>query len=104
MGIEGCALWLPEAAMPPILTMIRPATSIQSLGFCGLMPVVLLLAATCVAPAADRKAEQLFVRRIAPLFHERCLACHGKDEAKLKGGLDMRTLVSTLKGGDSEKP
>ena len=53
---------------------------------------------------ADEQAEQLFVRRIVPLFHERCLACHGNDEAKLKGGLDMRTLAATLKGGDSEKP
>ncbi len=49
-------------------------------------------------------AEALFVRRIAPLFHEKCLACHGKDEAKIKGGLDMRTRASVLKGGDSEKP
>jgi mono/diheme cytochrome c family protein len=53
---------------------------------------------------ADDKAEQLFVRRLVPLFHEKCLACHGNDEAKIKGGLDMRTLASTLKGGDSEKP
>ena len=50
------------------------------------------------------EAEALFVRRIAPLFAEKCLACHGKDEAKIKGGLDMRTRASTLKGGDSEKP
>jgi len=52
----------------------------------------------------DDKAEQLFVRRISPLFHEKCLACHGNDEAKIKGGLDMRTLASTRKGGTSEKP
>ena len=48
--------------------------------------------------------EALFVRRIAPLFSEKCLACHGKDETKIKGGLDMRTRASLLKGGDSEKP
>ncbi len=53
-------------------------------------------------PHADDAAELLFVRRIAPLFHEKCLACHGNDEAKIKGGLDMRTLAATLKGGDSE--
>ena len=62
--------------------------------FVGAVPSVL----------ADDKVEQLFVRRIVPLFHERCLACHGNDEAKIKGGLDMRTLAATLKGGDSEKP
>ncbi|MGV3662767.1 MAG: PSD1 and planctomycete cytochrome C domain-containing protein [Prosthecobacter sp.] len=47
-------------------------------------------------------AEALFVRRVWPLFQEKCLACHGKDEGKIKGGLDMRTLESTLKGGESE--
>jgi hypothetical protein len=62
-----------------------------------------LLAASLPA-VADDSAELLFVRRIVPLFHEKCLACHGNDEAKIKGGLDMRTLASTLKGGDSEKP
>ena len=66
--------------------------------------IIALLASNFLLHAADEKAELLFVRRIAPLFHEKCLACHGKDEAKIKGGLDMRTLVSTLKGGDSEKP
>ena len=54
-------------------------------------------------PHADDSAEMLFVRRIAPLFHEKCLACHGNDEGKIKGGLDMRTRASTLKGGDSEQ-
>lgn len=48
------------------------------------------------------ESEALFVRRVWPMFQEKCLACHGKDEAKIKGGLDMRTLASTLKGGDSE--
>ncbi len=47
-------------------------------------------------------AEALFVRRVWPLFQEKCLACHGNDEQKIKGGFDMRTLESTLKGGDSE--
>jgi hypothetical protein len=40
------------------------------------------------------KRSSFFVRRIVPLFHEKCLACHGNDEAKIKGGLDMRTLAS----------
>ena len=66
--------------------------------------VVLLLVTTGALRAADDKAERLFVRRIAPLLAEKCLACHGKDEAKIKGGLDLRTLAATLKGGDSGKP
>ncbi|MFM8470815.1 MAG: PSD1 and planctomycete cytochrome C domain-containing protein [Limisphaerales bacterium] len=52
------------------------------------------------APAAD----ELFVRRIQPLFKEKCLACHGDDPAKIKGGLDMRTRAGLLRGGESEKP
>jgi len=49
-------------------------------------------------------AEALFVRRIWPLFQEKCLACHGNDAQKIKGGFDMRTPESALKGGESEKP
>jgi mono/diheme cytochrome c family protein len=55
--------------------------------------------------AADAKAaEELFAHRILPLFKDKCLACHGDDEQKIKGGLDMRTLAGLLKGGESEKP
>jgi mono/diheme cytochrome c family protein len=70
----------------------------------GVWFLISVLAVVGPSALADEKAEQLFVRRIVPLFHEKCLACHGNDEAKIKGGLDMRTLASTLKGGDSEKP
>jgi mono/diheme cytochrome c family protein len=62
----------------------------------------LLLAPLAALHAAD--SEELFVRRIMPLLHEKCLACHGNDPAQIKGGLDLRTRVSTLKGGDSETP
>jgi len=48
--------------------------------------------------------EALFVRRIQPLIHEKCIACHGQDEAKIKGGFDMRSLEAVLVGGDSEVP
>ena len=47
-------------------------------------------------------AEALFVRRVWPLFQEKCLACHGNDEKKIKGGYDMRTLESAAQGGESE--
>ena len=62
---------------------------------------LLTFLATSQLQAED--AEALFVRRVWPLFQEKCLACHGKDEAKIKGDFDMRTLESTLKGGESEK-
>jgi len=59
------------------------------------------------APAAELtalEAEQLFVRRIQPLVQEKCIGCHGRDEEKIKGGLDLRTLAAALEGGDSLKP
>jgi mono/diheme cytochrome c family protein len=67
------------------------------------LSLVLALLAPSIALAAGN-AEELFVRRIGPLFHEKCLACHGQDDAKIKGGLDMRSLAAVLKGGDSELP
>jgi mono/diheme cytochrome c family protein len=54
--------------------------------------------------AEGTPGEQLFVRRIVPLFHEKCLACHGQDEAKIKGGFDLRSREAAVKGGDSELP
>jgi len=55
------------------------------------------------ALCADDPAELLYVRRIAPLFSEKCLSCHGNDVHKIKGGLDMRSLEAVLRGGDSEE-
>lgn len=46
-------------------------------------------------------AEALFVRRVWPLFQEKCLACHGNDEKKIKADYDMRTLASATEGGES---
>jgi len=74
---------------------------------CRLIFPVLFLA--CIAGSADAatpglEAETLFIRRVAPLFNEKCLACHGNDEKKIKGGFDMRTMAGLLKGGESGKP
>ncbi len=64
-----------------------------------------LLCATVLAgaesTAADESAERLFVRRIQPLLSAKCLACHGQDEKKIEGGLDLRTRSAAIKGGDS---
>ncbi len=62
----------------------------------------LLLALPLGAAAAE--AESLFVRRVWPMMQDKCIACHGQDEAKIKGGLDLRSLAETLIGGDSGKP
>ena len=62
-----------------------------------------LLALASTLRAAEDPAA-LFVRRVLPLLQEKCLACHGKDESKIKGDLDLRTQVATLKGGESGDP
>jgi mono/diheme cytochrome c family protein len=67
------------------------------------LPVAFTLLLVTSRLGAD-DAEMLFVRRVLPLFQEKCLACHGKDEAKIKGGYDMRTRAAFFKGGDSEEP
>lgn len=64
----------------------------------------LLLAFAPIAAAASPDAEALFVRRVLPLLQDKCLACHGDDEAKIKGGLDLRTRADLMLGGDSDKP
>jgi len=52
------------------------------------------------ACAADKLAAVPdFQRDVAPIFEEKCNRCHG---AKRRGGkLDMRTVESLLKGGDT---
>jgi mono/diheme cytochrome c family protein len=60
----------------------------------------LLLLLTASALQAE-DAESLFVRRVWPLFQEKCLACHGNDDKKIKADYDMRTLESATKGGES---
>jgi len=59
-------------------------------------------AACSLAEATE--AEQLLVRRVLPLMSEKCLACHGSDVDDLEGGLDLRSLASILRGGDSGTP
>ncbi len=71
--------------------------------------------------AQSLESELLFVRRVAPLLQTKCIACHGgtvstsgaasdgdsanpADSAEIEGGLDLRTAVSTLRGGESETP
>lgn len=49
-------------------------------------------------------SEQLFVRRIVPLLREKCFACHGDDVDSREGGLDLRSLQTVARGGDSEEP
>jgi len=51
--------------------------------------------------AEPTEGEKLFALKLRPLFSEKCLACHGAEGKKIKGGFDMRSRSSLLKGGDS---
>lgn len=64
----------------------------------GLMVAVPLATAATLSPT---DGEAFFAHKIWPVLNEKCLACHGNDEQKLKGGLDLRTRESALIGGDS---
>ena len=54
--------------------------------------------------AEDGESAALFTRRVEPIFREKCLACHGEDEEAREGGLDLRSLQTVARGGDSEDP
>jgi mono/diheme cytochrome c family protein len=59
----------------------------------------------CAAAEADTvAAEELFLDRVGPLLKQRCLACHGDDPQKIKGGLDLRSREAMLRGGESGEP
>jgi mono/diheme cytochrome c family protein len=61
--------------------------------------------ASVAARGADEKsAAALFSTKVGPLFKQRCLACHGEEPQKLKGGLDLRSREAMLKGGESGEP
>ena len=82
--------------------MVR--TLLANTALTALTRLICSFALRCYTKASDVDGEQLFVCRVAPLLYEKCLACHGKDESAIKGGLDIRTRESTLRGGDSETP
>ena len=52
-------------------------------------------------PDAGPAAEAAFATTVLPVLKARCMACHGDDPDKLKGGLDLRTRAATLAGGDA---
>ncbi|MCA9195758.1 MAG: DUF1549 domain-containing protein, partial [Planctomycetales bacterium] len=69
---------------------------------------MLILLATTVTSADEPTnydtSEILFARRIAPLLREKCVGCHGQDPEKIEGGIDLRSIESSMRGGDSREP
>jgi hypothetical protein len=71
---------------------------------------ILAHAALCIpavsagTPLTEAEAAGLFARQVLPLLKAKCLACHGDDPNKIKAGLDLRTRVGLLQGGESGRP
>ena len=67
------------------------------------MSVLLSLGLVCVSDSTAREEASQEIARfesdILPIFEAKCLACHG--EKLQQNGLDLRTLESVLKGGES---
>ncbi len=62
---------------------------------CGLCVACLL---TVTAGAADDAAVEHFRTAVAPVLAAKCVSCHRPDN--LKGGLDLTTRATVLKGGE----
>ena len=60
-----------------------------------------LIQAADLPAAPYEEAEQLFAHQLWPIISSSCLACHGDDPEKLKGGLDLRSGAAAFPGGDS---
>ncbi|HYF01636.1 MAG TPA: DUF1549 domain-containing protein, partial [Planctomycetota bacterium] len=62
--------------------------------------LVALLLAPQETPPPD--GERIFLEQVLPVFQAKCLGCHGEDpKGKIRGGLDLRTRATALKGGDT---
>ncbi|MCX6839606.1 MAG: DUF1549 domain-containing protein [Verrucomicrobia bacterium] len=63
----------------------------------SLLPISLWIASTRLL-AAETDAAKLFHEQVAPILVKHCVECH--NDVTTKGGLNMETLETTLKGGD----
>ena len=63
--------------------------------------LALLLVPFLLSAEEFSEGEKLFAQHVKPLLAARCLACHGDEPDKIKGGFDMRTRESMLQGGET---
>lgn len=62
----------------------------------ALLSILLLC---CACPASGDEADQLFKRKVRPLFASKCFDCHSAKAEEMKSGLKLDTLDDILKGG-----
>lgn len=70
--------------------------------FCFVVAAILILLSLSVQRASATDAPVSFVRDVAPIVKERCLACH--DSKKRAGKLDMTTFEKLFAGGTNGEP
>ena len=70
--------------------------------FCFVVAAILILLSLSVQRASAADAPVSFVRDVAPIVKERCLACH--DSKKRAGKLDMTTFEKLFAGGTNGEP
>ena len=84
------------------LGCIRLMMSLVMLVCCGLFSLAERVVYAEDNVVSERgTAEQRFAREVWPLLSEKCLACHGRDPEKIKGGLDLTTSAGVKRGGES---
>ncbi|MCC9627160.1 PSD1 and planctomycete cytochrome C domain-containing protein [Blastopirellula sp. JC732] len=75
-----------------------------AIGAIGFTLFVIMLAATRLSSAAetssDTKADEL-AAKVAILFQQKCLACHGAKPDDIKGEYDLTNRAALLRGGES---
>jgi hypothetical protein len=63
--------------------------------------VLAVLALSCGDVALGQEGDLIFDSKIRPLLRAQCQKCHG--DGKLRGGFDVRSLESILRGGQTGK-
>ena len=72
---------------------------------CAIVPFLFRQVVADTPPGPSRDGgEQLFAQKVWPLLVEKCLACHGDKPDDIKGGLDLRSRATAVRGGDSGEP
>ncbi len=66
--------------------------------------IITILLYSCQTPTLENiDAEALFAYEVYPILENRCFSCHGEDPKELEGDLNLTSLASLLKGGESGK-
>ena len=53
---------------------------------------------------SSEETARLFAQQVYPTLEQRCFPCHGGGANQLKGGLDLTSRESIIRGGDSATP